>query len=45
MAVTAVFSVAIYHFALSRRLPPRQVREKLESGADELEAEEEAVTV
>ncbi|HUA03019.1 MAG TPA: APC family permease [Solirubrobacteraceae bacterium] len=37
MAVTAAFSLAVYFFALSRRLPDRVARERLESGADELE--------
>ena len=41
MAVTAVFSFAIYYFALSRRLPEAKVREQLESGADELEEDDE----
>ncbi len=39
MAVTAVFSLGIYFFALSRRLSEEQVRERLQSGADELEEE------
>ncbi len=37
MAVTAVFSLGIYFFALSRRLPEELVRERMQSGADELE--------
>jgi hypothetical protein len=35
MAVTAVFSLAIYYFALRFRLSPAQARERLESGADD----------
>jgi amino acid transporter len=38
MGVTAVFSLAIYAFAMSRRLPDDVARERLASGADELEA-------
>ena len=30
MAVTAVFSLVIYYFALSRRLPDELVRERME---------------
>jgi amino acid transporter len=37
MAVTAAFSLAIYYFALRCRLPDDLVRERLESGSDELE--------
>ena len=37
MAITAAFSLGIYYFALSRRLPDETVRERMESGADELE--------
>jgi amino acid transporter len=37
MAVTAVFSLAIYFFALSRRLTEEQVRERMSSSANELE--------
>jgi amino acid transporter len=37
MAVTAAFSLAIYYFALRFRLSPEQTRERLKSGADELE--------
>ncbi len=37
MGVTALFSLAIYYFALSRRLPADMVRERLQSGADEVE--------
>jgi amino acid transporter len=37
MAVTAAFSLAIYYFALSRRLSEEQVKERIEaSSADEL---------
>ena len=39
MIVTAIFSIAVYYFALSRRLPDELVRERMESGADELEEE------
>jgi amino acid transporter len=35
MAVTAVFSLAIYYFALQLRLSPEEARERLESTADE----------
>ncbi|MDQ6607056.1 MAG: APC family permease [Actinomycetota bacterium] len=42
MAVTAVFSLAIYYFALSRRLPDDLVRQRMESGAEELEKEDGA---
>jgi amino acid transporter len=38
MAVTAGFSLVIYFFALSRRLPDDVARERLRSGADELES-------
>lgn len=38
MAVTAAFSVLIYYFALSRRLPDDLVQERLSSGADEVES-------
>jgi hypothetical protein len=38
MGVTAVFSLAIYAFAMSRRLPDDVARERLQSGADELDA-------
>ncbi len=37
MAVTAAFSLVIYYFALHCRLPDELVRERLESGSDELE--------
>jgi amino acid transporter len=37
MAVTAVFSIVIYYFALSRRLPAEVVQERMELGADEHE--------
>jgi amino acid transporter len=37
MAVTAAFSLVIYYFALRCRLPDDLVRERLESGSDELE--------
>ena len=37
MAVTAVFSLAIYVFALSRRSPAALVKERLEASADEFE--------
>jgi amino acid transporter len=40
MAVTAVFAVVIYYFALSCRLPADQVRARLEEGADEWDEEE-----
>jgi amino acid transporter len=39
IAVTAAFSLAIYAFALSRRLPRELVRERMEIGADEWESE------
>jgi amino acid transporter len=42
MAVTAAFSLVIYFFALSRRLPDELVRERMQSGADELEQEDGA---
>jgi amino acid transporter len=42
MVVTAAFSVAIYYFAMSRRLPEETVRQRLESGSDELEKEDGA---
>ena len=35
MAVTAAFSVVIYYFALSRRLPAELVQERMTVGADE----------
>jgi amino acid transporter len=38
MAVTAGFSLVIYFFALSRRLPDDVARERLRSGAHELES-------
>ncbi len=39
MALTAVFSLAVYHFALSRRLSPEDVRTRMaESSGEELEA-------
>lgn len=37
MGVTIVFSLVIYFFALSRRLPAETVRERMQSGADELD--------
>ncbi len=37
MAVTAAFSVVIYYFALSRRLPAEVVRERMAGGADDEE--------
>jgi amino acid transporter len=37
MAVTAAFSLIIYFFALSRRLPPEAVEERMQTAADELE--------
>jgi hypothetical protein len=42
MVVTAAFSVAIYYFAMSRRLPEETVRQRLVSGSDELEKEDGA---
>jgi hypothetical protein len=41
IAVTAEFSLVIYFFALSRRLPDDVVRERLRSGAEELESDAE----
>jgi amino acid transporter len=37
MAVTAAFSLAIYFFALSRRLPPELVKERMKTADEELE--------
>jgi len=37
MGVTAVFSLAIYFFALTRRLPPEAVKERMKSDEDERE--------
>jgi hypothetical protein len=42
MAVTAAFSLVMYYFALSRRLPDDVARERLRSGADELESPDAA---
>jgi amino acid transporter len=44
MAVTAVFALVIYYFALSCRLPSELVKERLETGGDEWEEEEEPTT-
>ncbi len=44
MIVTAAFSVLIYVFALARRLPDDVARERLQSEADESEADERGAT-
>ncbi len=40
MAVTAVFAVAIYYFALHLRLSPEEARERLDSTADDHDDDE-----
>lgn len=42
MAVTAVFSLAIYYFALRFRLSPEEARERLEASGDDHHDEEDA---
>jgi hypothetical protein len=37
MAVTAAFSLVIYYFALTRRLPPELVKERMKTADGELE--------
>jgi amino acid transporter len=45
MIVTAAFSVVIYYFALSRRLPAEVVQERMTAGADEHDESEVAAPV
>jgi amino acid transporter len=45
MAVTAAFSIVVYYFALSRRLPAEVVQERMTMGADEHDESDVAAPV